>query len=238
MTSLTAVDTTSRHSRVVRLTHWTATLCFFALLITGLEIIVSHPRFYWGEEGNSLTASLFDIPIPASRSGVVTGYNYVLPDQNGWSRSLHFQAAWLLVFAGGLYGVYGLLQGHFHKNLVPSRAQLSWPTIRDSVAAHLRMGRDGLGDSGSYNVLQRMSYLGVVFGLLPAMIWTGLAMSPGFTAAFPLFVDLLGGFQSARTIHFFVTLALAIFVVAHVVMVWLGGFRKKMRAMTMGGPEL
>src|SRR6266568_9394765 len=83
----------SRHSAVVRVTHWITTLCFLALLVSGVEILISHPRFYWGEAGNVLTPPLFQLPIPASRALVPTGYGYVLPDQNGWSRSLHFQSA-------------------------------------------------------------------------------------------------------------------------------------------------
>src|SRR4026207_1542611 len=86
-----------RHTAAVRVTHWITTLCFFALLVSGIEIVISHPRFYWGETGNALTPSLFDLPIPASRSTVPTGYEYVLPDQNGWSRYLHFQSAWVVV---------------------------------------------------------------------------------------------------------------------------------------------
>ncbi len=219
----------SRHSGIVRLTHWVSTICFFALLLTGVEIIISHPRFYWGEEGNSLTASLFDLPIPASRGGVKTGYNYVLPDQNGWSRYLHFQAGWLLVFAGSLYFIHGIVTRHFQKNLIPNGSVLQ------SIREHLRFRRPTERELKSYNVLQRVSYMGVVFVLFPAMVWTGLAMSPGFTAAFPFLVDLLGGFQSARTIHFFVTLALVLFVVVHVVMVFWAGFGKRMRLMILGG---
>src|ERR1700740_841351 len=86
-----------RHSALVRVTHWITTFCFFALLLSGIEITISHPRFYWGETGNPMTPSLFDIPIPASRPWVQTGYGYVLPDQNGWSRSLHFEAAWAVI---------------------------------------------------------------------------------------------------------------------------------------------
>src|ERR1700746_2497236 len=89
-----------RHSLLVRVTHWITTLCFFALLVSGAEIVISHPRFYWGETGNVRTRPLFHIPIPSSRSLVPTGYGYVLPDQNGWSRYLHFQAAWLAVLTG------------------------------------------------------------------------------------------------------------------------------------------
>ena len=92
-----------RHSALVRVTHWITTLCFFALLVTGIEIVISHPRFYWGETGTVLTTPLFQLPIPSSRKLVPTGYSYVLPDQNGWSRALHFEAAWIAVLTGLLY---------------------------------------------------------------------------------------------------------------------------------------
>src|SRR4051794_24155716 len=102
-----------RHSLMVRVTHWVTALCFVALLVSGLEVVVSHPRFYWGEEGNALMPALFQIPIPASRPWVKTGYSMVMPDQNGWSRSLHFQTAWIAVFTGLLYAVSGIRSGHF-----------------------------------------------------------------------------------------------------------------------------
>src|SRR5258706_2724977 len=92
-TSVVATTDTPRHTAVVRITHWITALSFLALLLSGIEIIISHPRFYWGETGNVLTPSLFDLPIPSSRDSVPTRYGYVLPDQNGWSRYLHFQPA-------------------------------------------------------------------------------------------------------------------------------------------------
>src|SRR5437660_10377171 len=101
-----------RHSGLVRVTHWITTLCFFALLLTGIEIVISHPRFDWGETGTVLTKPFFQLPIPSSRATVPTGYGYVLPDQNGWSRALHFEAAWIAVLTGLLYVVSGLLTGH------------------------------------------------------------------------------------------------------------------------------
>ena len=219
-----------RHTAVVRLTHWITALCFLALLVSGIEILISHPRFYWGESGNASGPALFTLPIPASRGGVVTGYNFVLPDQNGWSRSLHFQSAWLVAFAGLLYGVFGLRAGHFRRNLLPS--SISWTVLSSSIRDHLRFAPPA--EARSYNVLQRLAYLSVVFVLFPLMMWTGLAMAPGFTAAFPVSVTALGGQQSARTLHFFVTLSLVLFVLVHVAMVWASGFKRQMRAMTTG----
>jgi len=223
-----------RHAAFVRTTHWITAICFVALLISGLEIVVSHPRFYWGETGNSGTATLFKIPIPSSRSTVPTGYGYVLPDQNGWSRYLHFQAAWAVVLTGLAYVVWGLWTGHFRSNLVPAQADRKWSAVVDVMMSHLRFKRPGADEEFSYNVLQRTAYLVVVFVLFPLVIWTGLALSPGFNSALPATVNLLGGRQSARTLHFFVTIALVLFLLVHVAMVALSGFRSRMRGMITG----
>ena len=99
----------------VRATHWIVALSFLALFVSGIEILISHPRFYWGENGNVLTPVLFKLPIPSSRSLVPTGYGYVLPDQNGWSRYLHFQSAWLGVLSGLVYVAAGFGSGHFRR---------------------------------------------------------------------------------------------------------------------------
>jgi thiosulfate reductase cytochrome b subunit len=231
-----ATRITSRHSTLVRVTHWITTLCFFALLISGFEIVISHPRFYWGETGNVLTTPLFQLPIPASRNLVQTGYGYVLPDQNGWSRYLHFQAAWVAVFTGLLYVISMLFTGHLRKDLLPDKADRSWRSFSTTIASHLRFARPSEEEAWSYNLLQRLSYLLVVFVLFPLVIWSGLAMSLAFVSAFPLTVTLLGGEQSARTIHFFVSLFLLLFVLVHVVMIFLAGFRSRMRAMITGRP--
>jgi thiosulfate reductase cytochrome b subunit len=221
-----------RHTLLVRVTHWITSACFFALLVSGTEIVISHPRFYWGEVGNVMTPSLFDLPIPASRSAVKTGYGFVLPDQNGWSRSLHFQTAWLLLFTGALYTITGLLSRHFRDNLLPPLADLRPRALAGVVAQHLTFGRPP--ESGSYNVLQRVTYLAVLFMLFPLMLWTGLAMSPAVTSAWPAVVTMLGGHQSARTLHFFGAIALVLFVLAHVAMVIRAGFKDRTRAMITG----
>jgi thiosulfate reductase cytochrome b subunit len=223
-----------RHSALVRITHWITTLCFLALLVSGAEIVISHPRFYWGETGNVLTTPLFKLPIPSSRPLVPTGYGYVLPDQNGWSRYLHFQAAWVVVLTGLLYAISGWFTGHFRKSLLPDSADLSWRAFSRSIASHLRFEPPSEAEAWSYNVLQRLSYLFVIFVLFPLVIWTGLAMSPAFVSAFPASVTVMGGQQSARTIHFFVSLALLLFLLVHVLMICVAGFRSRMRAMITG----
>jgi thiosulfate reductase cytochrome b subunit len=221
-----------RHSLLVRVTHWLTVLSFLALLVTGVEILISHPRFYWGEIGNVNTRPLFTIPIPSSRSSVPTGYGYVLPDQNGWSRYLHFQSAWVVVGTGLLYLAFGFFGGHFRRNLLPARSDLSPKRLGISIAQHLRFERPSAEEAWSYNVLQRLAYLVVIFLCFPLIIWTGLAMSPAFESLAP--VTLLGGHQSARTIHFFLTGFLVAFLLIHVLMVVLAGFRNRMRAMISG----
>ena len=237
--SLTTVGTrtdTPRHAALVRVTHWLTTLCFLALLVSGLEIVVSHPRFYWGESGNVLTPALFSLPIPSSRASVPTGYGYVLPDQNGWSRYLHFQAAWVLVLTGALYVVWGALRGHFRKDLLPDAGDRSVRGLSRAVAQHLRFARPAAADAWSYNLVQRLTYILVIFALFPVVIWTGLAMSPAFVSAAPSTVTILGGRQSARTLHFLVTLSLVAFLLVHVAMVWFAGFGTRVMAMMTGAP--
>jgi thiosulfate reductase cytochrome b subunit len=226
--------TSQRHSRLVRITHWITTLCFFALLVSGINLVISHPRFYWGETGNVLTPPLFKIPIPSSRALVPTGYGYVLPDQNGWSRYLHFQAAWLLVLTGLLYAISLLFTGHLRKDLLPSKSDFSWAVFSTQIWNHLRFKRPSEAEAWSYNVLQRLAYLFVIFVLFPLVVWSGLAMSLSFVSAFPATVTLLGGQQSARTIHFFVSVFLVLFLLVHVMMIFVAGFWSRMRAMITG----
>jgi thiosulfate reductase cytochrome b subunit len=223
-----------RHAALVRVTHWITVMAFFALLISGAEIVISHPRFYWGEVGNVMTRPLFTLHIPASRRTVPTGYGFELPDANGWSRYMHFEAAWALVLTGLVYGIFSLGTGHFRRDLLPRRGERSWQAIRVVMVKVLRRERPAAAEAHSYNALQRVAYLVVIFGFIPLVIWTGLAMSPAFTAAMPWTVIALGGRQTARTLHFLVSGALLLFVVVHVAMVSMAGFRSRMRAMITG----
>ena len=135
----------------------------------------------------------------------------MLTGQSGWGRYLHFVSAWMVVFTGVLYVLAGIRSRHFKDDLFsPQR-------------------------SAKYNVVQRVTYIAVVFVLFPVMVWTGLAMSPSVTSVVPALVTSLGGQQSARTIHFVVAVLLVGFVIGHVVMVAFAGFSRHLGAMILGG---
>ena len=212
-----------RHSAVVRVTHWINTLSFFGLVVSGFAILLAHPRFYWGETGAVGTPSVLDLPLPFMKGG-----------PSGWGRNLHFLSAWVCVLNGAFYVISGILTMHFRKNLLPAKADLAWGSISREVLNHLRFKRPGAETSLAYNVLQRFTYLVVVFVLLPLMIWTGFAMAPAIVSVVPAFVTILGGQQSARTIHFFAADLLVLFLVVHIAMVYLAGFMNRVGAMVTG----
>jgi thiosulfate reductase cytochrome b subunit len=160
----------------------------------------------------------------------------VLPDENGWSRYLHFQSAWVAVLTGLIYLAFGFFKGHFRRNLLPAPFDVSPRGLAIAIARHLRFRRPSEEEAWSYNVLQRLTYLLVIFVLFPLVIWTGLAMSPAIASAIPAAVTTLGGQQTARTLHFFVSGFLLLFLLVHVLMVCLAGFRNRVRAMITGHP--
>ena len=213
-----------RHTALVRITHWIHTVSFLALVVSGIAILLAHPRLYWGETGAVGTPSLIDLPLP-----------FVLDIPiRGPGRYLHFLSAWVFVSIGLLYVISGFFTRHFRKNLLPTKGQFSWSAISRVVSNHLRLKRPSEDESLTYNVLQRLTYLAVVFLLTPLIILTGLAMSPAVTSVFPIVVNVFGGQQSARTIHFFVSCFLVLFLLVHIAMVCLAGFKKRMRAMITG----
>jgi len=132
-------------------------------------------------------------------------------DQTGWGRNVHFLAAWITVLNGIIYVAWGVLSRHFRNKLLPGRGELA-----------------------GYNFLQRLAYLGVVFGLFPVVILSGLTLSPAITAAYPGLFTLFGGRQSARTIHFLAADFLLLFLVIHVSMTIHSGFVKNVRSMIVG----
>jgi thiosulfate reductase cytochrome b subunit len=209
------------HSGIVRATHWLVAISFVGLIVSGTAILIAHPRFYWGETGAYSTPAWLDLRLDP------------VYDHTGWGRSLHFQSAWVFALSGMLYIAAGLVGRHFRSDLLPSRAELS----SRAVASALRQRFLRRGDapaSQRYNVVQKLSYLVVIFVLCPAMIWTGLAMSPALSAQYPFLATALGGHQSARTVHFLVANLLVLFLVVHVTMLALAGFGTRTRAMVTG----
>ena len=209
-----------RRLLVVRITHWIAALSILSLLASGIGILISHPRLYWGETGNISTPSLIDLPIP------------FIIGPSVWNRPIHFLSAWFLVFAGVAYVVGGFATGHFRKDLMPAKSDLRWHRIIGVISDHLSWKR--ADNTWTYNVVQRLTYLVVVFALFPAIIWTGLAMSFAVTSVFPILATALGGHQSARTLHFVFVSLLVLFLIVHLVMLSLVGFWGHVRAMITG----
>jgi thiosulfate reductase cytochrome b subunit len=240
----------SVHARWVRLTHWLAAASVMALAFSGVEILMVHPRLYWGEAGNDLTPPLLELSISRNHrhggwttptpfvdgpgAAVSAGRTFEIFNQNGWGRSLHFLAAWVLVAVGLAYALAGVIAGHFRRHLLGGREALSVGALWHDLRQHLR-GVVPLPTGGpDYGPLQRTSYLVVIFLVAPLLVLTGLTMSPAVAAAAPRLLDLFGGHQSARTLHFAAFGALMLFVVAHVVMVMRSGLGRRVRAMTVG----
>lgn len=238
------------HTRWVRSTHWIVTVSFLTLVFSGFVILMCHPRLYWGEVGNDLTPALFELPISRNHqhggweqgvpffanegSPVSASRTFEIFNQNGWGRSLHFLAAWFLVLPGLVYLTAGFVTGHFWRHLVPKGVECS-PRLfvrdfRDHLALRIRPATGG----PQYGLIQKSAYALVVFAALPIAVVTGLAMSPAITTSYPFLSGMFGGFQSARTIHFFASVVLVLFVAVHVGMVIKSGFKRQMRAMTFG----
>ena len=238
------------HARWVRISHAIATVSLLTLACSGFVILMAHPRLYWGDVGNDLTPALLELPI--SRNYRHAGYDtprpffertggpvsasrtYDIFNQNGWGRSLHFLAAWCLVVPGALYLLGGLVGGHFRSHLWPGAREMEPRVLWHHVVEHARFRIPPASGGPRYNVLQKIAYSSVVFVAAPAMVLTGLAMSPAIAAAFQWLPRMFGGHQSARTIHFAAFVALVLFVIVHLVMVAASGFRRQMRAMTLG----
>ena len=154
--------------------------------------------------------------------------SYSLAEGRQW----HFFFAWLLVINGLLYVAYALLSRHLARDLIPGRAD--WGSIGRSIIDHLKFKHPQGEDAKRYNVLQKLAYLSVIFVLLPLIILMGWAMSPFLNSIFPGWIDLFGGRQAARTIHFIVAWLLVAFVAIHVFEVIVSGLWNHLRSMITG----
>jgi len=238
------------HARWVRISHWIGTGSILTLAFTGFVILMAHPRLYWGDAGNDLTPALLELPISRNyqhrgfdkptpffqdaASPVTANRTYQIFNQNGWGRSLHFLAAWCLALLGAVYVLAGVFGGHFRSHILPKAGELAPHRVWRDVVDHLRLRIPPASGGPQYGLLQKCAYSFVILVAAPLMVVSGLAMSPAVTSAFPLLLRLFGGFQSARTIHFFAFVTLLLFLIVHLVMVIMSGFRRQIRAMTLG----
>ncbi|MEM6476919.1 MAG: cytochrome b/b6 domain-containing protein [Pseudomonadota bacterium] len=218
-----------RHALSTRLWHWINAAALVVLFMSGLNISNAHRFLYWGDYGfDPADAWLAVIRFPGWAT--IPGY-YSLAAARDW----HNVAAW--VFAIGLLAIWVtmLVNRHFARDLMTRSSDWHPANVLAEVRAHLggRFDEDG----AKYNPLQRITY-GIVLGVfLPMMVFTGLAISPGFEPAAPWMVDLLGGRQSARSLHFLFAWALFAFFVVHIVMVLVSGPVRQIWGMIAGGPR-
>lgn len=240
----------SVHARWVRVSHWILSASILTLAFTGFVILMAHPRLYWGETGNNLTPALLELPI--SRNHRHGGWQDRVPffgdrspavsanrtfetfNQNGWSRSLHFLAAWFLVVPGAIYLLAGTFTSHFRRHLWPRKGELQARAFRAELVDHLHLRIRPATGGPDYGLLQKCGYCAVVFVLLPIIVLTGLGMSPTVAAAYPFLQSAWGGFQSARTIHFFAFVAVALFSIGHVALVAKSGLKRQLQGMIRG----
>jgi thiosulfate reductase cytochrome b subunit len=251
--------TIRRHSLVVRITHWINVACMLVLLLSGLQIFNAHPALYIGVQSdfdspvlamtarNSPTGPVGETHVLghtfdttgvlglSTREGVPLARGFpswlTLPSYQDLAtgRRWHFLFAWLFVLNGCAYLIGSLVNRHLVRDVVPSGPELR--NIGTSIWNHLRLR---VGGERGYNVLQKLAYLALIFLAVPCMVLAGMTLSPGLDAAFPWLLDLFGGRQTARTIHFIVATLLVLFVVVHVAMVLVSGAANNLRSMITG----
>jgi thiosulfate reductase cytochrome b subunit len=225
-----------RHSAATRVMHWVNAVCVLVVLMSGLQIFNAHPRLYWGEYGANTDHTFIRLDDPRAPGERAFPHWATIPSWQDLAagRRWHFFFAWLLVFNSAAYLVVSFVSGHVRRELVPTRAEISPTHIGRDFWNHLRL-KFPLGEAARhYNVLQKLTYLAVIFVLAPMMLATGLTMSPGMDSAFPWLLDLFGGRQSARTVHFLTASVIVLFIVVHLVMVVLAGPVNELRSMITG----
>ena len=214
-----------RHPLWVRLTHWLNVIAVVVLIMSGLNILLAHPHLYWG------LRSTFADPW-VSISGIP---NWLLIPQGrnlAEARNYHFLFAWIFVLNGLAYLVIGLLGRRFGRRLWPTGDDLR--DIGPSVVEHARFHFPADDRARTYNVIQKLTYLAMILIVLPMMLITGLSMSPGFNAVGGVLLEIMGGRQSARTLHFISAGLIVGFIVIHVgLVIWTGLFNN-MRSMITG----
>ncbi len=217
-----------RHALATRLWHWVNAVAVVILIGSGLMILNAHPRLYWGRYGANFDHAWLTFDRFPGWVTIPQTYNLAL------ARNWHLTFALVLGFGLLAYMIASLLNRHFKRDLTIRRGELSRRHLAADVRAHLAFRFHDPEAPGDYNVLQKLSYVLVIFGLLPLVIVTGIAMSPGLNAAFPWVLEILGGRQSARSIHFLAASGITLFVIVHLVLVILAGALNEVRSMVTG----
>jgi thiosulfate reductase cytochrome b subunit len=244
-----------------RLTHWLWAICLFFLVLSGLQIFNARPDLYIGQQSGfgfnnailsfdaadtengprgytTLFGKRFDTTGIFGLSG--SGDNVEARGFPAWAtipsyqdlatgRVIHFFFAWILVATLLVWLVSSLINGHLWRDLIPRRKDLR--RLPADIADHLRFR---FHHKREYNVLQKFSYGFVLIILLPLMVLTGLTMSPGVDASFPFLVELFGGRQTARTIHFLGMTLIVLFFLVHILMVLAAGPFNELRSIITG----
>lgn len=255
-------DLVYRHRLSTRIWHWINVVTLFVMLMSGLMIFNAHPRLYWGQYGANPDPAWFEIGnvgdegfvrlgsvtfttsglLGTSRDGADRIRHVAFPSwatipstyNLGLARRWHLTFAWVFAVSIALYGLWIVFNGHLRRDLLPRAGELRPGALWTDIKHHAMLRFPKGNAARNYNVLQKVSYLVVIIGLIPVMVLTGLTMSPALDATWPWLLDLFGGRQSARSIHFITAGLLVLFLVVHVLMVVLAGPFNELRSMITG----
>lgn len=251
-----------RHRLATRIWHWVNVVAVFVMLMSGLMIFNAHPRLYWGQYGANYDRAWLQIQATETTGYVEIGGKQIEttgvlgrwtdPEGNqrtsafpywatipssynlAMARRWHLAFAWLFALGFVVFLVSSLINRHVQRDLVPRREELRAATIWHDIKQHARL-RFPTGDAARrYNILQKFSYIAVIFVLIPLLILTGLTMSPAIDAGWPWLLDLFGGRQSARSIHFIAAMLMVLFILVHVILVLLANPINELRSMITG----
>ena len=250
-----------RQSGLTRLTHWTWAIAMFFLLLSGLQIFNARPNLYIGQQsGFAFENSIVDI-FAVNRDGGPVGQTKIFGKTfdttgvlgvsgtaerptftafPGWAtipsyrdlgtgRVVHFFFAWILVGTLAIWLINAIATGHLWRDIILKPRDLKG--LPRDIVDHIRLR---FSHGRSYTPLQKVAYFGVFVIAFPLIILTGLTMSPGMDAAWPWLLELFGGRQTARTIHFIAMLAFVLFFVVHIIMVLLANPINELRSMITG----
>lgn len=216
-----------RHGIPTRIWHWVNAVAIIVMLMSGLTISNAHPHLYWGEYGANFDQPWYSPPHFPAWATIPSGYNLAL------ARTWHLAFAWVLAFGLLFYLIASLITRHIQRDLTLTRAEIApshvWADIKDHIRLRFPTGAAAL----RYNILQKLTYILVIFVLIPLLIVTGLGLSPGFNAILPI-PDLFGGRATTRSIHFLCAGGIALFIVVHLVLVLLAGPYNEVRSMITG----